>query len=232
MKSREKKIALTVASAVILGAAVLAIAQRDGNVSHQAPQSAVVHHNVITTYFWVGETSDADNGGISNVPSAWDDMWQAHYGGVDNPDNRKGYKPAGFTPKENPFYIALPYNDINADGNRKASADSCKKYQPNYDAHYSACKNIWVAIKHAGTTVYAQWEDAGPFGEDDTPYVFGTAQPQNTQGMHAGLDVSPAVRDYLSLNDVDRTDWHFVSPSNVPDGPWKDIVTTSRGESL
>ena len=36
----------------------------------------------------------------------------------------------------------------------------------------------------------------------------------------AGLDVSPAVRDYLGLQSTDVTDWKFVDFSEVPSGPW------------
>jgi len=36
----------------------------------------------------------------------------------------------------------------------------------------------------------------------------------------AGLDVSPAVRDYLGLQETDVTDWKFVEFSEVPRGPW------------
>jgi hypothetical protein len=35
---------------------------------------------------------------------------------------------------------------------------------------------------------------------------------------YAGLDVSPAVRDYLSLNGLDICDWKFVD--HPPAGPW------------
>ena len=43
-----------------------------------------------------------------------------------------------------------------------------------------------------------------------------------------GLDVSPAVRDYLGLSGMNRTVWQFVDASKVPDGPWKQVVTTSQ----
>ena len=36
----------------------------------------------------------------------------------------------------------------------------------------------------------------------------------------AGLDISPAVRDYLGSQDTDVTDWKFVEFSEVPRGPW------------
>jgi hypothetical protein len=188
------------------------------------------HTDIITTYFWVGEAADSDNGYIANAASAWDEQWQAHYGGADAPSPRSGYLPGGFTPKENPFYFALPYNDLDAKGNRKSSAANCPLAAQK--SNYSWCKNSWIAIRHNGKIAYAQWEDVGPFGEDDTGYVFGNSQPKNKQDAKAGLDVSPAVKDYLGLQDVDKTDWIFVASQNVPEGPWKQIITTTTGESV
>ncbi|HSX32207.1 MAG TPA: hypothetical protein VLF43_03015, partial [Candidatus Saccharimonadales bacterium] len=165
---------------------------------------------------------------ISNAPSAWDGNWQTHYGGVDTPTNRNGYNPSGFTPHENPFYFALPYNDIAENGTRKSTAKGC----PNQGSDtYSWCKNAWIAIRHNGKIAYAQWQDVGPNNEDDYAYVFGTSAPTNTFGAHAGLDVSPAVRDYLGLSDVDTADWTFVTTSNVPAGPWATIITASPGDN-
>src|SRR5581483_10727908 len=159
------------------------------------------------------EPADGDNGNISNVESAFDSSWQNHYGGVDDPANRLGpdFFPAGFTPKENPYYFALPYNDADSKGNRKASAVNCPLYGLEKTSDYSWCKNSWIAITHNDKTAYAQWEDSGPFGEDDTAYVFGTAAPANTKLSAAGLDVSPAVKDYLGLSDVDNCSWSFVA---------------------
>jgi hypothetical protein len=36
----------------------------------------------------------------------------AHYGGEDSPTQRVNFLPTGFTPRQNPFYIALPYSDV------------------------------------------------------------------------------------------------------------------------
>ena len=36
----------------------------------------------------------------------------------------------------------------------------------------------------------------------------------------AGLDVSPAVRDFLGMGSTDVTDWKFVDFEEVPTGPW------------
>jgi hypothetical protein len=188
------------------------------------------HLGITTTYFWVGEPAGGDNGYIANAASAWDGAWQSHFGGADAPAPRSGYNPAGFTPKENPFYFALPYNDLDGLGRRKASAASCPLAA--LKTNYSWCKNSWIAIRHGVKVVYAQWEDVGPFGEDDSGYVFGASAPGNKKGSKAGLDVSPAVRDYLGLADVDSVDWSFVNASQVPAGPWKAIITTTPGDPV
>ena len=77
-------------------------------------------------------------------------------------------------------------------------------------------------------TVYAQWEDVGPFKENDAAYVFGTATPASKTNKNSGIDVSPAVRDYLGLKDIDKVDWQFVDEKDVSQGPWKNIVTVSQ----
>lgn len=185
------------------------------------------HDNVITTIFWAGEAADASNAYITNTMSAWDEKWQEHFGGYDDPDRRNGYYPAGFTPKENPFYFALPYNDYDENGRRRADAGNCSAVTGVTSPHTSWCKNAWIKITKGGKSAYAQWQDVGPMHEDDAGYVFGTAKPKNTWGAKAGLDVSPAVRDYLGLQGIDTTSWTFVHASAVPAGPWKNIVTTS-----
>lgn len=187
---------------------------------------------VITTTFWVGESASGANGHIANTASAWDGQWLEHFGGVDNPKNRDGYLPFGFTPKENPFYVALPYSDLDDAGRRKVSAVNCPLALTLKSQPYSWCKNSWLAIRHNGKTAYAQWQDGGPFGENDTAYVFGGSAPANQEGEAAGLDVSPALRDYLGLDGVDKCDWVFVGFESVPEGPWKHIITSSRGEQV
>ncbi|HSX28341.1 MAG TPA: hypothetical protein VLF60_02730 [Candidatus Saccharimonadales bacterium] len=196
-----------------------------GSSSSNSSSGDWTHTHITTTFFWVGEPADSENDYITNVASAWDDQWQQHFGGADTPQSRNGWWPAAFKPKENPFYIALPYNDFDAKGKRKASAQKCLPTAVQTDANRSWCKNSWVMIRHNGQVVYAQWEDAGPLGEDDVDYVFGNSAFRNTWGAKAGLDVSPAVHDYLHLQDVDTTDWSLVPASKVPDGPWKQIVT-------
>lgn len=192
-----------------------------------------VHSGVTTTIFWVGEPAGSDNGNIPNAESAWDNQWVQHYGGIDTPERRTGNNPASFTPKENPFYFALPYNDLAPDGSRKRSAGACLSVSPTKKpTNYSWCKNSWISITYRGKTAYAQWEDVGPFNEDDANYVFGSSRPRNTKGVKAGLDVSPAVRDYLGLKDVNTTSWKFVKAQNVPSGPWRARITRSMGYTI
>lgn len=187
---------------------------------------------VVTTVFWVGETGSAENGNIANLASAWDENWQQHFGGVDDPVKRNGYQPAAFKSKENTFYFALPYNDISEAGVRKATAKSCSNAKSQGLQHYSWCKNSWIAISYKDKIAYAQWEDVGPYLEDDSAYVFGSKPPANRTDAAAGLDVSPAVRDYLGLNGLNKTSWWFVDASKVPNGPWKNVVTSNKGDSL
>jgi hypothetical protein len=197
--------------------------------SNPPTTSYPVHGNISVTFFWVGEESSSDNGYIPNSQSAWDDNWQQHYGGVDNPDKRNGYFPSGFTPKENPFYFALPYNDFDENGERRANVNIIYWYnEKNYNETQSICKNQWIKITKDNKVVYAQWEDVGPFNEDDVNYVFGSSKPENKINNNAGLDVSPAVHDYLNLQDIDSIDWQFVNFSDVPEGPWKQIITSSQ----
>lgn len=181
--------------------------------------------SAIATIFWVGEGATDDNGFIHNSESAWDEAWMTHFGGVDDPEDRCDWKPCAFAPKENPFYIALPYNDLDDNGIKKADAavipwndDSEKK---------SVVKNRWIHVVYEGKSCYGQWEDVGPFFEDDRAYVFENAEkPRNTYGMSAGIDISPAMRDCLGVGDVSEVRWRHVTSAEVPLGPWKTIVTT------
>ncbi len=197
----------------------------------------IEHRDVVATIFWVGEGADASNGFISNAESAFDGRWLAHYGGVDAPSPRQGYLPARFTPKENPFYFALPYSDLDDDGARKQNAPLVIPWAASraWAPSESMVKNRWMRITapKTGRTCYAQWEDAGPGVYDDFQYVFGSAAPSNPfpldgLAVASALDVSPAVRDCLGVNaDVLRLDWQFVADADVPAGPWTLIVTRS-----
>jgi hypothetical protein len=184
---------------------------------------------IVATVFWIGETGS----GPTNARSAWDKSWVSNYGGVDDPVRRKGYEPAGFRPRENPFYVALPYCDMRA-GRLKPEA---AKVVPWFIERFrgltsSVCKGRWIEIRHGTRRCYAQWEDVGPFNTDSDGYVFGDERPLPNPNHGAGIDVSPAVRDYLGLISLDLVDWRFVEQANVAVGPWLQDCGTQAASSI
>ena len=177
---------------------------------------------IVTTIFWIGE-KPAPNNPVPNRVSSWDPDWTKNYGGLDdpNPANRSNYIPVKFTPRQNPFYCALPYNDKAREGHRPEAPRVVPWFNDAYQGPaVSTCKGRWIAIRKGNRVAYAQWEDAGPFRTDHWQYVFGNERPKPNLNKGAGLDVSPAVRDYLGLQSTDVTDWRFVDFSEVPRGPW------------
>jgi hypothetical protein len=195
------------------------------NTPTPEPQSLYpLHVRIFATTFWVGEDATDENDYIPNKSSAWDGNWLDHFGGIDNPYTREGYYPKGFIPKENPFYIALPYDDLNEFG-LKASATQIPWYTPNVPDNYSFMKNRWVKLIHKGNICYAQIEDVGPFETDDFDYVFLNKKPKNSR---AGIDLSPAVTTCLKMVTNSYINWQFIDEENVPDGPWKKIITTTQ----
>lgn len=149
------------------------------------------------------------------------------------PDN--GWFPKHMTPLENPFYVDLPFDDLNNAAARK-QRDQVVPWanDPGVKGSVSYLKNRWVEIIGAsGRSCFAQNEDAGPGQYNDARYVFGTddARPLSKQYNGAGMDASPAVNGCAGFKDLDgdqdRIKWRWVDPANVPDGPWKRIVTIS-----
>jgi len=180
---------------------------------------------IVTTVFWIGEAPSGNNP-VPNRSSSWDKDWARSYGGFDDPSpaHRSEYLPVKFTPRQNPFYCALPYNDKASTGHRPEAPRVVPWFKEAYQGPgISTCKGRWIAIRKGNRTVYAQWEDAGPFRTDHWQYVFGDERPKPNLNKGAGLDVSPAVRDYLGLEETDVTDWKFVDFSEVPRGPWSKV---------
>ena len=182
---------------------------------------------IVTTVFWVGEQAGTNNP-VHNFSSSWDMYWWKAFGGYDNPNaegRRKlpegGTIPAAFIPQQNPFYFALPYNDV-AGGRHKPEA---RKVIPWFKDVFeeegkSVCHDRWIVIRKGTRVCYAQWSDCGPFRTDHWGYVFGNERPQWNLNRGAALDVSPAVRDYLGMGSMDVVDWKFVEFPDVTPGPW------------
>ena len=178
---------------------------------------------IVTTTFWVGESAGQNNP-VHNHSSSWDINWGQNFGGFDNPnpEARRNFIPIGFVPRQNPFYIALPYNDVT----RGTTKPEAKVVIPWFKDAFvreglTICRDRWVAVRNSsGKVSYAQWSDCGPFRTDHWQYVFGNEKPKPNLNNGAGLDISPAVRDFLGLKGTDVTDWKFVDDKDVPKGPW------------
>ena len=239
--SRPRAKTITIACLAALGVGIPAAA---GSSPPHYPQ----HTNVTATVFWIGEPV-GDGSTENNAISAWDDRWLAHYGGVD--DYRTVRKPPyfpHFRPKENPFYLDLPYNDFDDNGDARPDRTQVIPWAKSYagelarsrstDTPFSLMKNRWVKLwRTVGGkkyTCYGQIEDSGPYVYDDAAYVFGRRDPRPSSRLaqNAGMDVSPAIRDCLRFsgvnNDENRVSWQFVEASQVPRGPWRIVVTTRQ----
>jgi hypothetical protein len=187
--------------------------------------------DIVATVFWIGE-EPTQNNPTPNDKSSWDTAWKQSYGGYDDPDpadRTTAYTPKAFTPKQNPFYIALPYNDVLDSDSTKAEA---KAMIPWFAKRFvkrgrTVLKGQWLAIRYGNRVCYAQWEDCGPFVTDDIAYVFGNARPKNTNNNGAGLDISPSVRDYLGMKSGAKCDWRFVDVNEIPAGPWRTYGTNN-----
>ena len=206
------------------------------------------HTGIVATTFWVGEIFDPSASDGSQVLSTYDAAWQAHYGGCDGVvvgrdcqteprTAANGYFPTRMTPRQNPFYLDLPYDDIN-DATAFASRGTVVPWAntPGYagriaDPSFSLMKNRWVRLRRGAQVCYGQIEDAGPGQYHDSDYVFGTAdrRPANQDFNNAGLDVSPALNGCLGFAELngedDLLDWQFVDAADVPAGPWSTLIT-------
>lgn len=185
---------------------------------------------ITCTIFWIGETP-TDRNPTPNNKSSWDQDWQANFGGFDDPDpaNRIAnfstgeFRPKNFIPKLNPFYVALPYNDVQGWRAHKPEAPKVIPWfaRMRPEPGETVCKGRWIQIYRGGRSCYGQWEDCGPWETDDWEFVFGNKPPKTSQNGAAGIDLSPAIRDYLGLKSGDKVHWRFVEAGQVPYGPWK-----------
>ena len=208
-----------------------------------------LHTGIVATTFWIGEIFDPHSPNGSQVISTYDAHWLRHYGGCDGvvtggrcQTQRRvaanGFFPTLMTPRENPFYLDLPFDDVND----AAAFSQRARFIPwahdrgyaghAHDTAFSYMKNRWVKLTRDGRTCYGQIEDAGPGVYDDYRYVFGAGDPRPASRLYhgAGLDVSPALTGCLGFSELNgddnRVNWQFVDAAEVPAGPWTRLVTT------
>jgi hypothetical protein len=192
--------------------------------------------NITATVFWVGE-QPTQNNPTPNHKSSWDQEWAINFGGYDNPDpaariadhNTGDFRPKGFAPRLNPFYIALPYNDVAGWSRHKPEAPKVIPWfaRMKPEPGKTVLKGRWVQIYNGKRSCYAQWEDCGPWVTDDWEYVFLGKPPKNGANKSAAIDISPSIRDYLGLQSGQKCHWRFVEAAQVPYGPWKKYGQTA-----
>ncbi|RWR21365.1 hypothetical protein D8Y23_04185 [Microbacterium enclense] len=234
-----------------LGLVVAAVAAGCAPALAPLPETGYPWHtDIVATTFWVGEVFDPNAADGSQRISTYDSHWWESYGGCDgivrNGECRTeartaadDYFPTAMTPRENPFYLDLPYDDVNdavgfAERGEVIPWAAEHPYAADVDDRtVSLMKNRWVVLRKGARLCYGQIQDAGPGEYRDAAYVFGSddRRPDNARFNGAGLDVSPALNGCLGFTDLDgqddRVDWAFVDDDDVPDGPWTRIVTTS-----
>lgn len=169
------------------------------------PWNVKVTPNVI----WIGQNGEKG--------SVWNSDWVRDNNGPDDPLHRNGYAVGDHASGLNPFYAALPFNDL-------AHPDLTAKWLPagwqrvaKNGAMLSSCKDRWLEIKNAnGDICYAQWEDVGPGADDRAEYVLGSA----AAGDAPALAVSPAVSQYLQVGGdaKGQVSWRFVDAADVRPG--------------
>ncbi|MET0449560.1 MAG: hypothetical protein ABW004_14190 [Aeromicrobium sp.] len=208
------------------------------------------HTDIVVTTFWVGEIFDPDADDGSQVISTYDSDWLGSYGGCDGVvvDGRceteprsaaDDWFPTAMTPLQNPFYLDLPFDDVNDDiaFAVRGLVVPWAREEPYSswvdDRSRSLMKDRWVQVRHGDRECFGQIEDAGPGEYHDIAYVFGTndERPANERYNGAGMDVSPAMNGCLGLTELDgeddRVDWRFVDADDVPPGPWKKVITSA-----
>jgi hypothetical protein len=167
------------------------------------------------TYPW--KTGIVSMVSVIGNATGWDPHWRQENGGPDDGNDLIGYASGSHASLLNPFYVALPFNDVTnpkladrwlPEGWIKRSGDK---------NGVSVCKGRWIEIKNSsGRVCFAQWEDVGPVNTDDAAYVFGPNRPEEIRG----LIISPAVGKYLGVDSTAILSWRFVDDDDVRPGMW------------
>src|SRR5882672_4611994 len=166
---------MTIRRPLIVLVGALAVVMVACDIGSAQPQTREYpwHRNNVATTFWVGEILDRSSTDGSQEYSTYDANWLANYGGCDGVvedgvcrterrDASNGFFPTGMTPRHNPFYLDLPFDDIN---NATAFSMRAKVIpwanDPGYrgradDPTFSFMKNRWVELRKGATTCYGQ----------------------------------------------------------------------------
>jgi hypothetical protein len=206
-----------------------------------AARAYPVHSQVPATVFRIGVMVPGRGDDAQSLRSGWDRDWAAHYGGCDGygsvgPACRSDlagrtppdWFPVAMVPKENPYYVGLPYNDLEDPG-RAAVIPWARDHgyvEHLRDRSFSLIKNRWVRVTGRTGSCYAQVEDTGP-GLSDPGYVLRGARPAQTPA----INLSPALGRCVGVTDaagLTHVAWAFVD--RPPTGPWTAVPTTRQAD--
>jgi hypothetical protein len=115
----------------------------------------------MTTLFWVGETSSAENNFIPNHESNWDKDWQGVTAALMTLKSEMVIGQHRSDPRKIPSTCA-PLWEFTDSNNLKISARRIPWYRVGLSP---LLKNRWIEIRWNELSCFAQWQDVGPCGE-------------------------------------------------------------------
>lgn len=153
-------------------------------VSNQEASKYPIHSGINASTFWAGEGAGDANHNISNVPSAWESDWATSFGVEDWPglSRDSDYIPTDsrFTgdeyPKVNPYYFALPYNDMSEivyDGDKVSNVVGLQSDYTTYYIPYLSRDGVkttdtrWLyGYTRKGSATKIPWKDQSSWGDN------------------------------------------------------------------
>ena len=158
--------------------------------------------NIVTTVFWIGEQPTANNPVPNNEKFLGCEL-DLQLRRLRQPgclESRATTSRSLSSRGRIRFMCALPYNDVTHGQFKPEAALVIPWFKQSYtEPGQIGLQGSLARDPQRQSVCYAQWEDCGPFRTDHFQYVFQNERPKPNLNRGAGLDVSPAVRDYLGL---------------------------------
>ncbi len=193
------------------------------NYGHKSKNVYPWKTNIITTEFWIGEGSTPISS-TTNVASSWDEDWRANNHGSDSPWNRNGYASGSHASTLNPFYVALPFNDL-------AFPDKARRWLP--DGWYLAARRMASRSPPARTAGLRSRTraatSASRSGRMSGRYATTTRNTSSARSARSALattmPVSTSHRPWRNTlasrtKTARRPPWRFVDDEEVRPGAW------------
>ena len=119
------------------------------------------------------------------------------------------------------YYVTLEENASKTVAPQLTTFPSKNRQKPPVRVHHIRQNDSFVDTSKAPSPIHAGFRGRGRELCTNQKRGYGNMclamSARGQRNSDAGLDVSPAVRDYLSLNGLDVCDWKFVD--RLPPGP-------------